>query len=123
MLDRPPAILPRIESDADAAVGRAFVALAAEYFARTRNRDGRVSTPHTAAGLAARFDEKLPGDGRDIDDILARIRSDVIAESNHLFPPRYLGHQLAGPLPAAVWTESVNAALNQSLAVFEMSPG
>lgn len=122
MLERPPSILARIESDADAAVGRAFVALAAEYFARTRNRDGRVSTPHTAAGLAARFDEGLPADGRDIDEILSRIRADVIAESNHLYHPRYVGHQLAGPLPAAVWTESVTAALNQSLAVFEMSP-
>jgi L-2,4-diaminobutyrate decarboxylase len=119
---QPPSILSRLEADADAAVGRAFVALAAEYFARTRNRDGRVSTPHTPAGLAARFDEPLPTAGRDLDDILARLRSDVIAESNHLFHPRYLGHQLAGPLPAAVWTESVTAALNQSLAVFEMSP-
>lgn len=103
-------------------MGRAFVALAAEYLARTRNRDGRVSTPHTPAGLAARFDEPLPAEGVDIDDILTRLRYDVIAESNHLFHPRYLGHQLAGPLPAAVWTESVTAALNQSLAVFEMSP-
>jgi L-2,4-diaminobutyrate decarboxylase len=122
MLDRPPAILPRLEADADAAVGRQFVALAADYFARTRNRDGRVSTPHTAAGLAARFDEPLPADGRDIDEIIARLRADVVGESNHLFHPRYMGHQLAGPLPAAVWTESVTAALNQSLAVFEMSP-
>src|ERR1700755_217397 len=104
-----PSILSRLESDADAAVGRAFVALAAEYFARTRNRDGRVSTPHTPAGLAARFDELLPVEGHDIDDILTRLRADVIAESNHLFHPRYLGHQLAGPLPAAVWTESVTA--------------
>ena len=117
-----PSILARLEADADAAVGRAFVALAAEYFARTRNRDGRVSTPHTPSGLAARFDEPLPAEGRDIDDIIARLRADVIAESNHLFHPRYLGHQLAGPLPAAVWTESLTAALNQSLAVFEMSP-
>jgi L-2,4-diaminobutyrate decarboxylase len=117
-----PAILSRLEADADASVGRAFVALAAEYLARTRNRDGRVSTPHTAAGLAARFDEPLPAEGRDIDDVLARLRSDVIAESNHLFHPRYLGHQIAGPLPAAIWTEPVTSALNQSLAVFEMSP-
>lgn len=117
-----PAILSRLESDADAAVGRAFVALAADYFARTRQRDGRVSTPHTPAGLAARFDEALPADGRDIDDILARLRADVIGESNHLWHPRYLGHQIAGPLPAAVWAESLTGALNQSLAVFEMSP-
>jgi L-2,4-diaminobutyrate decarboxylase len=115
-------ILARIESDTEAAVGRAFVTLVTEYFARTRSRDGRVSTAHTPAGLAARFDEPLPAEGKDIDEIIARIRSDIIPESNHLWHPRYLGHQLAGPLPAAVWMEMVTAALNQSIAVFEMSP-
>jgi L-2,4-diaminobutyrate decarboxylase len=115
-------ILARIEADTEAAVGRAFVTLVSEYFARTRSRDGRVSTAHTAAGLAARFDEPMPIDGKGIDEIIARIRSDIIPESNHLWHPRYLGHQLAGPLPAAVWTEMVTAALNQSIAVFEMSP-
>jgi L-2,4-diaminobutyrate decarboxylase len=33
-----------------------------------------------------------------------------------------MGHQVSAPLPAAVWTESLIAALNQSLAIFEMSP-
>jgi hypothetical protein len=56
----PPDIFSKIEADCDAAVGRAFVALAADYFAETRNREGRVSTRHTPAGLAARFDEPLP---------------------------------------------------------------
>jgi L-2,4-diaminobutyrate decarboxylase len=111
-----------MEADAEAAVGRAFVALAAEYFAQTRSRDGRVSTAHTPAGLAARFDEAAPADGQPIDAILARVRADVIPESNHLSHPRYVGHQIAGPLPAAVWTEALTAALNQSVAVFEMSP-
>src|SRR3954467_15994425 len=98
-----PEILTRIESDADAAVGRAFVALAAEYFAQTRSREGRVSTPHTPAGLSARFDEPMPPQGHAIDDVVARIRADVIPDSNHLFHPRDVGHQIAGPLPAAVW--------------------
>ena len=118
----PPEILSRIEADADAAVGRAFGALAADYFAQSRNRDGRVSTPHTPAGLAARFDEPIPRTGRSIETIVSRLRSDVLPDCNHLFHPRYAGHQIAGPLPAAVWTEPLTSALNQSLAVFEMSP-
>src|SRR6185436_9369537 len=65
-----PDILTRIEADCDAAVGRAFVSLAAEYFAQTRSRDGRVSTPHTPAGLAARFEEAVPKTGRSIDTIV-----------------------------------------------------
>jgi L-2,4-diaminobutyrate decarboxylase len=118
----PPQILDRIEADADAMVGRAFVSIAAEYFSQTRNRDNRVSTRHTPAGLAARFDEPAPRSGRSLESILARLRSEVLPDSNHLYHPRYVGHQIAGPLPAAVWTETITAALNQSLAVFEMSP-
>jgi L-2,4-diaminobutyrate decarboxylase len=33
-----------------------------------------------------------------------------------------MGHQVAPPIPAAVWTESLISALNQSVAVWEMSP-
>lgn len=118
----PPSILARIESDADAMVGRAFVSIAAEYFEQTRDRDTRVSTSLTPAELSARFDEPIPHEGCSLESILARLRNEVVPESNHLYHPRYVGHQIAGPLPAAVWTESVTAALNQSLAVFEMSP-
>jgi L-2,4-diaminobutyrate decarboxylase len=117
-----PNILADFEADCEATVGRAFVALAAEYMSGARSRDGRVSSPHTPAGLAARFDEPLPHAGRSIDAIIARLRSDVLPDCNHLYHPRYAGHQMAGPLPAAVWMESVTAALNQSVAVFEMSP-
>jgi len=46
----------------------------------------------------------------------------VIPDSNHLFHPRSMGHQVSAPLPAAVWTEALTAALNQSAAVWEMSP-
>jgi len=118
----PPEILSKIEADAEAAVGNAFVALAADYFAQTRSRDGRVSTAHTPAGLAARFAEPAPRSGNSVESIIARLRSDVLPDCNRLYHPRYAGHQLAGPLPAAVWMESVTAALNQSLAIFEMSP-
>jgi L-2,4-diaminobutyrate decarboxylase len=117
-----PAMLAQFEADGDAIVGRAFVSLAAEYFAQTRSRDGRVSTAHTPAGLAARFDEPLPRAGRSLEAIIAKLRADVLPDCNHLYHPRYAGHQLAGPLPIAVWMESLTASLNQSLAVFEMSP-
>jgi L-2,4-diaminobutyrate decarboxylase len=117
-----PAILDAIEADADVEVGRAFAAVIADYLSDTRNRDIGVSTSHTPEKIASRFDEALPRSGRSIDSIVARLRDEVVAESNHLWHPRYVGHQNSGPLPAAIWTESVTAALNQSIAVFEMSP-
>ena len=90
---------------------------------RHANRANRVSTPHTPAGLAARFDEPMPRD-RPLDrcDHLAPALATCFPTANHLYHPRYVGHQIAAPLPAAVWTEAVTAALNQSVAVFEMSP-
>ena len=120
-IERPP-ILDAIEADAEVAVGRAFAEVIAGYLADTRDRTSRVSTDLTPDAMAARFDEPLPRDGRSIDTIVARLRDEVVVESNHLWHPRYVGHQNSGPLPAAIWTESVTAALNQSIAVFEMSP-
>jgi len=118
----PPKILAEIESDASREVAAKFVDVAATYFADTRRREERVSTAHTASELARRFDEALPRAGQPVDEIIGRLRTEVIPDANHLWHPRYVGHQIAGPLPAAVWTEPVTAALNQSLAVFEMSP-
>jgi len=118
----PPSILAAIEDDASRSVGERFVALAAEYFADTRARDARVSTAQTPSALASRFDEPIPSAPREVDDIVRRIRDEIIPDCNHLFHPRYVGHQMAGPLPAAVWSEVITSALNQSVAVWEMSP-
>lgn len=120
-LARPP-ILDAIEADAEPAVGEAFARIIAGYLAETRDPANRVSTDLSPDAIAARFDEPVPRNGRPIESVIARLRDQVMAESNHLWHPRYVGHQNAGPLPASIWTESVTAALNQSIAVFEMSP-
>ena len=57
-----------------------------------------------------------------MEEVVARLRDDVIADANRLTHPMYMGHQVSAPLPAAVWAECVVAALNQSVAVWEMSP-
>src|SRR3954471_9828391 len=118
----PPIILAQLESDCDADVARAFISLATEYMAETRSREGRVSTLHTPAGLAARFEEALPRQGKPVPVIIRRLRAEVMPDVNRLYHPRYVGHQVSPPVAAAVWMESVTAALNQSAAVFEMSP-
>ncbi|HVE36407.1 MAG TPA: pyridoxal-dependent decarboxylase [Gemmatimonadaceae bacterium] len=118
----PPKILSAIEADASRDIAMKFVEVATSYFADTRRRGDRVSTSSAPAELATRFDEPLPRDARSVDEVIDRLRTQVIPDANHLWHPRYVGHQIAGPLPAAVWTEPVTAALNQSVAVFEMSP-
>src|SRR3954469_3035247 len=116
------AILAAIEADTSAESAALFTTLAVEYLDDTRERRGAVSTMRTAAELDARFDEPMPRDGAPLAQVAARVRDDVIADCNHLYHPRYAGHQVSAPLPAAIWAESLTAALNQSTAVAEMSP-
>ncbi len=115
-------IVREIEDDTAPAVAQAFVALATDYLAATRDRTSRVSTASSREELAARFAEPLPRDGRPVGAVIERLRREVIPDSNHLYHPRYVGHQVSPPLPAAIWTETVISALNQSVAVWEMSP-
>jgi L-2,4-diaminobutyrate decarboxylase len=115
-------VLSDIESDAAPDVAELFAALVARYFASTRDGSGRVSTPLTAAELARRFAEPLPQESQSIAAVLARIEREILPDCNRLTHPRSMGHQVSAPLPVAVWTEAMTAAVNQSGAVWEMSP-
>jgi L-2,4-diaminobutyrate decarboxylase len=117
-----PDVVSELERDATAEVGVAFARLIADYLAETRAGTGRVSTALTPSELARRFDEPLPQTGRPIGEVLARLERDVLPDCNHLCHPRSMGHQVSAPLPAAVWTEALTGVLNQSGAVWEMSP-
>ena len=114
--------LDALEDDTDPLVGAAFARLVTDYFRYTRTGEGPVSTALSPAELGRRFEEPLPADGRPITDVLARLERDLLPDCNRLMHPRSMGHQVSAPLPAAVWTESLTAALNQSGAVWEMSP-
>jgi L-2,4-diaminobutyrate decarboxylase len=115
-------ILKALESDTTPESAALFTALATAYLAETRTGEGPVSTGLGAAELEARFDEPMPIEPRPLAWVAARVRRDVMADANRLYHPRYVGHQVSAPLPAAIWTESLTGALNQSLAVSEMSP-
>ncbi len=115
-------ILDQLEKDASVEAGLPFVELAARYFARTRTAEGPVSTPLSPDEIALRFAEPIPRDGRPLREIMERIEREILPDANKFFHPMYMGHQVCAPLPAAVWMESVIGALNQSIAIFEMSP-
>ena len=115
-------IVDQIEDDADPAVARAFLDLATGYLAATRSGDGPVSTALDAAAIAQRFDEPLPERGMSVESIIARIEREILPDCNRLYHPMYMGHQVSPPLPAAIWAEPLVSALNQSVAVWEMSP-
>jgi L-2,4-diaminobutyrate decarboxylase len=115
-------ILAELEADTALEVGEQFAAVVARYFASTRPGKGQVSTPLSAQEIALRFDESLPADGRPVAEILARFERDILSEANKSYNPMYMGHQTSAPLPVSAWMESVIGAMNQSLAVWEMSP-
>ena len=93
-----------------------------DYFAESRLGEGPVSTPLTRGELATRFDEPLPMGMRPLGDVVTRLERDVLRDANHLMHPMYLGHQVSAPIAASVWSEVVISALNNSMAVWEMSP-
>lgn len=99
-----------------------FTDLVVEHLASTRAGDGPVSTSLSSEQIAARFDEPLPLEGASLESVVGRLRDEVLADCNRLTHPRAVGHQVSAPLPAAIWTESIIGALNQSVAVAEMSP-
>jgi L-2,4-diaminobutyrate decarboxylase len=113
---------PELERDMRPEVAALFTTLATDYFADTGAARGAVSTGLGPDALFARFEEPLPRAGQPVEDVVARLRRDVVADANRLSHPMYMGHQVSAPLPAAVWAECVVAALNNSVAVWEMSP-
>lgn len=115
-------ILAELEADTSLEVGEIFAGVTARYFESTRRGDGQVSTPRTSEELAKRFDEDFPTAGRPVSEIIERLEREVLADANKYYHPMYMGHQTSAPLAVGVWMESVIGALNNSLAVWEMSP-
>jgi L-2,4-diaminobutyrate decarboxylase len=94
----------------------------ARYFEATRSGKGQVSTPLSSEQLGRRFSGDFPREGRPVTEIIARLEREVLADANKYYHPMYMGHQTSAPLPVGIWMETIIGALNQSLAVWEMSP-
>ena len=78
--------------------------------------DGPVRKPG-----ASQFAAKIVR-GRARNTNLADLVREIQKASLQLSHPRYIAQQVAAPIPAAALVESVVAAMNQSLAAWEMSP-
>lgn len=118
----PDPLLEPLDEDASPETGRRFADLIAAYLAETHAGAGPAGTRRTPAELAGRFAEPLPEAGAALEAVLARLEREVLPEATRLTHPMYLGHQVSAPLPAAIWTEALISALNNSTAVQEMAP-
>lgn len=115
-------VMAKLELDAGFDAAAQMISLTTRYFEATRRGEGPVSASPPPNEIAARFDEPMPELGLDLPEIVTRLERDVLADANRLAHPMYMGHQIPFPLPTAVWTDALISALNQSLAVEEMSP-
>jgi hypothetical protein len=100
--------------------GHALVDRMADYLAGVHERP--VSTPLGPARLATRFAGPVPREGRPAEDVWESVWQDVVGDAIHLAHPMYMGHQVAPPLPQAVLADALASLLNNSIAVWEMSP-
>lgn len=100
--------------------GHRLVDRMADYLATIEAR--AVSTPREPREIAARFAEALPRAGRPADEVWEHAWDVVVGDGIHLAHPMYMGHQVAPPLPHAVLADALASLLNNSLAVWEMSP-
>ena len=116
------AVMRELERDATPEAAAQVIGLATEYFDATRRAEGPVSSGVAPNEIEARFDEPMPEDGSPLEDVIARVRSEIMADANRLAHPMYMGHQVSFPLSTAAWTDAVISSLNQSVAVEEMSP-
>ncbi|MBL8983788.1 MAG: pyridoxal-dependent decarboxylase [Gemmatimonadetes bacterium] len=108
--------------DASRDVAHRVVDLAVEFLESAARGEGPVSTALPPEVIRERFAEPAPESPRPLDEVLARVQRDILADANRLSHPMYLGHQVSAPLPLGAWVDAIAASLNNSQAVNEMSP-
>jgi L-2,4-diaminobutyrate decarboxylase len=111
----PPAIAEAYDAERFREQGHRVVDMLADALARWHDREGAV-LPWRDPGEARQAWAEI-GRGELVEGL-----SRAVAASNALHHPRYLGHQVPPPLPAAALAELVSALLNQGTGVFEMGP-
>ena len=84
--------------------------------------DDPQTTSLTPGSADTLFDEPLPRAGISIDECLEKLERDYVNEAHHLNHPRYIGHQVAPPIPVSAAVDVLASTMNNGMAVWEMSP-
>ena len=115
-------ILAALEADFARAAADEYLRLTLDHVEQARSGGSAVSTSLSPAEIARRFEEPLPRRGQALEHVLRRVEREIVRDANRLMHPMAMGHQVSPPLPAAIWLEPLVSAMNQSVAVWEMSP-
>lgn len=102
------------------AAGHDLIDRMAEYLDTVATRP--VFPPRGPSEESVRFLDTLPREGRPAQEVWDDVWDRVVGDAIHLAHPMYMGHQVAPPLPHAVLADALASLLNQSAAVWEMSP-
>lgn len=110
-------------------VAETVVERLSDYLRQVQDRNGKVMTARpprlNLVDVRAWLDTgstKQPGDTRALTDRAAAMIDDLLANSQRLHHPGYIGHQLAPPLPLAAVFELAAAFVNQGMAIYELGP-
>ncbi len=101
-------------------MGYAMVDLIVEYMNGLEGR--RVYGPLTPLGLDDTFAEALPEDGVPFSDLIQDCRTRVFPNTMAIGSRRYFGMMNPAPLPVAVFSEALTAAMNQNAASWRHAP-
>ena len=100
-------------------LGHQLVDQLADYLGRATQRELPVLPWASPATHVERFPADFPTEPTgDFSALIGR----VLAASNHLHHPRYVGHQVSAPVPLAALCDFVSSLLNNGMAVYEMGP-
>jgi len=114
----PPSLVAAYDPERFRRDGHRLIDQLADELARATSRDDAPVLPwvEPADSLAA-----WPADFDEPEDLLA-VLARTSAGAIRLHHPRYLGHQVPPPMPAAALADLVAAMLNNGMAVYEMGP-
>lgn len=101
-------------------MGYAMVDLVVEYLQGLEGR--RVYGPLTPAGLDDTFAEPLPEEGTPFADLVQDCRNRVFPNTMAIGSRRYFGMMNPAPLPVAIFSEALCAAMNQNTASWRHAP-
>ena len=99
--------------------GHALIDQLADYLRSVCERNGPVLPWAEPEANLTRWPGSFPEEpGTSLGELITR----VLAGSNHLHHPRYVGHQVTSPLPSSALVHLASALLNNGTAVYEMGP-
>ncbi|MBL7961280.1 aminotransferase class I/II-fold pyridoxal phosphate-dependent enzyme [bacterium] len=103
-------------------VGYQFVDILANYLDYVQNTDSKVVNYMSPEDAFKIYDEPVPMEGMDLKKLLKEVVDPLLSHAQNLASPSYMGHQVCHPLVLSSFAKGLSSAINQGLAIQEMSP-